>query len=274
MKLTTRKTPAGLTLLEVLIILVVTAVLAAMFLAWMQKGTAKEGRNICVNNQKQIGTAFRVFCSDNGDLYPLQAKANPYIRQPGETNLEPATVASTNAQAWQVFQAMWDELQSPKVLLCPKDTARAAFNRVIDFNGLAGAPDPMTINSLGHSDNQNRAVSYTTLALADEAKPLQLLTTDRHINAASSPTAAATTSPLASGSRYTVNSDSSAKAMYWVSGPGAGIHGLQGNLTFADGSVQRATATVLQSSLIIAGAAYGWGTRTAPGPGASDFLMP
>ena len=142
------------------------------------------------------------------------------------------------------------------------------------FNGLPGAPERMTIKSLGHPYNQNRAVSYTPLALADEAKPLQLLLADRHINVASSTNAAATTSPLASGGRYTVNSESGAKAMYWVSGPGAGIHGLQGNVTFADGSVQQATATVLQQALLNAGAAYGWGTATAPGPGDAIFLMP
>ena len=274
MKLTTRKTPAGLTRLELLIVIVIILVLVSMFLPAMGKAKAKGGGPKCVNNQRQIGTAFRVFASDNGELYPLQAKGKPYIYQPGETNTGPGAVVSTNAQAWQVFQALWNELQTPKVLRCPQDTNRFAFKHVSDFNGLAGAPGTMTTDSLGHADNQNRAVSYTALALAVESKPLQLLSTDRNIKSASSTNAAATMRPRPSGIRITVASASSAKKQHWINGPGATIHGLQGNLTFADGSVQQGDATVLQQALLNAGAAYGWGTPAAPGPGASVFLMP
>ena len=274
MKLIPRRTSAAFTRIELLVVSAIILVMVSMLLPALGKAKAKPGRIKCVNNQKQIGTAFRVFASDNGELYPLQAKGKPYIYQAGETNTVLGAVASTNAQAWQVFQAMWNELQTPKVLLCPQDTNRHAFQHVSDFNGLAGAPGLMTTNSLGHPDNQNRAVSYTTLALADEAKPLQLLSTDRNINSANSTNTAAERGPFPSGIRFTVASESSAKTKYWISGPGAMIHGLQGNLTYADGSVQQATATVLQQSLLNSGNTYGWGTPAAPGPGASIFLMP
>ena len=42
----------------------------------------------------------------------------------------------------------------------------------------------MTTSSLGHPDNQSPALSYTTLAIADESHPLQLLAADRNLNSA------------------------------------------------------------------------------------------
>ena len=277
MKLIPRQHSAGVTLDEVLCILVFVGI-PILMLAWMllprMGGSRKSGRIKCVNNLKQIGTAFHGFASDNGCFFPLQAEEGAYIRQPGETNAGPGAVVSTNAQAWQVFHALWNEVQTPKILLCPDDRSRIAFARVVDFNGLAGTPGTMTTASFGHPENQNRATSYTPLALAGEDFPLQLLSAERNINSASSTNAAATMRPRPSGIRYTVASESSAKTQYWISGPGAKIHGLAGNLSFADGSVQQATATVLQQALLNAGAAYGWGTATAPGPGDAIFLMP
>ena len=46
------------------------------------------------------------------------------------------------------------------------------------------------------------------------------------------------------------------------------IHDLQGNLTYADGSVQQATATVLGTSSANAFTAYG------AGPGTSSMVFP
>lgn len=106
-----------------------------------KKTRDKASRIKCIGNQKQIGTAFRVFASDNDDKYPLETtkrETYSYIVPSGATNSQ---VNSTNAAARQVAQAMWNELQSPNVLLCPSDRARHSSNRVSDFLGLAGIDD-------------------------------------------------------------------------------------------------------------------------------------
>lgn len=271
-----RKTHTAFTLIEVLVVLSIIFLLASILLPTLGKPHRGSGGRIrCVNNQKQIGTAFRVFASDNDDHYPLQATNNSYILQPDALGTAPGAVASPAAQAWQVYQAMWNELQSPKVLLCPKDRTRATYNRVIDFNGLAKAPGLLTQASLGDPSNQNRAVSYAVQANADEARPQGILVLDRNINfATDNPVTLADTMAAPSGSRFAITSVNEGRAVYWVFGRGSVLHDLQGNFAFADGSVQQAMSAVLQTALTNAGHSYGWGTPAKPGAGASVFLMP
>ena len=273
MKPRRQKITAAFSLPELLIVVAIVATLAAIVLPDFARKKNQANRVKCVGNQKNIGTAFRVFASDNGDSYPLQTTTNAYIYPPGGVGTLPGAVVSTNAQAWQVFQCMWNELQTPKVLLCPSDRARSTYNRTTDFNGLARAPGSITTASLAHPGNQNQAVSYTTVANADEARPLQVLITDRNINLATTNTAAAIR-PLPSGTRFAVASAATASSMFWVGRSSGSFHGLEGNFSFADGSVQQATAKVLQDALVNAGTAYGWGTPTNSAPGVSEFLLP
>ena len=103
--------------------------------------------------------------------------------------------------------------------------------------------------------------------------PFAILNLDRNINF-SSENNAPTTGAWPSGSRFTIGDEAAASTVRWVMGSGSMIHDLQGNLTFADGSVQQTTATTLQTSLVNAGKTYGWGTPSSPGPGAAVFLLP
>ena len=273
MKPPLRPNTGAFTLIELLVVLGIVGLLASMLLPSTHSGSRKVPRIKCVNNQKQIATAFRVFATDNGDKFPLQATNHPYIYQPGDTGTAPGATSTTTAFAWQVYQAMWNQLQTPKILLCPSDRARATYSRVTDFNALANAPGPSTTNSLGHSSNQNRALSYAPQALADELHPLAVLNVDRNINF-SSATSAVETTAWPSGSRFTIGDESAANSVRWVLGSGSAIHDFQGNLAFADGSVQQTTAITLQAALLSAGKAYGWGTPATPGPGAAVFLLP
>ena len=261
-------------LLAVVVFLLALLVLASMLLPAIGKKKAKSGSQRCVGNQKQIGTAFRVFASDNDNRYPLETSNHPYIYPPGGSRTATGAVESSSAQTWQVFQSMWNELQSPKVLLCPQDTARiGAAGRVTDFNGLAGAPDVMTTNSLGHPSNQNLAVSYAEQALADESRPQGLLTLDRRINLATAKTAP-TRPPAASGRRFAITSEQKARSVYWVGEPWSHNHGDKGVLSLADGSVQQADQQALTEALLKAGTAYGWGIAASNGFGAAVFLLP
>ena len=259
----------------VVAIIVSALLLASMLLPALGKAKAKSGRIKCANNQKQIGTAYRVFASDNDGRYPLQTPNHPYIYPPGESRTVTGAVESTVAQPWQVFQSMWNELQTPRVLVCPDEKPRiGAVARVWNFNGLAGAPGDMTTNSLGHPGNQNLAVSYAVQALADESRPLGLLTLDRRINLVTAKKMAPTTPPAASGSRLAIITEQAARSLFWVGEPWVERHGSEGVFSLADGSGWQADQRKLTESLLNAGTAYGWGTVTSNGFGAAVFLMP
>lgn len=267
---------AGFTLTELVIVIVIVGLLAFMLLPSLTKAKAKSGRIPCVSNQKRIGVAFRIFANDNNDQYPLQSTNQsyvvagrpdpvdftriilstnkPYIVESGATG---GQVNSASAAAWQVAQALWTELETPKILLCPQDRERATPGRLLvtDFNSLAGNTDVMSTASLGHVSNQNRAISYSFGVAADESRALGVLTVDRNLNNVGEAGATNARNVALTNTRAVMNDKPDPTQAVFVTG--TPIHGTQGNLAYADGSVQQATATVLYTSFYNAAKSYG-----------------
>lgn len=191
------KPTRAFTLAGLLVIIIVLAILAGLLLPALAKAKGKAQRIACVNNLKQCGLAFRIWSSDHDDHYPMGTSTNGGTLEWVE-----------GGNAWKHFQAMSNELMTPKILVCPSDTCQPA-------------------TSFKNFNNQN--LSYFVGLDANESNPQMLLTGDRNITNGVPPnrTVLKLLPNLPAG---------------WTEK----IHNNTGNIGLSDGSVQQTTARMLQ----------------------------
>jgi prepilin-type processing-associated H-X9-DG protein len=106
---------SALTLIEVLMVIVAVMIITAVVLPSLSLAPRGHGNSLrirCVNNQKQIGLAYRVWEGDNGDKFPM------VISETNGGTME----FITGANAWRHFQVMSNELSTPKILVCPTES--------------------------------------------------------------------------------------------------------------------------------------------------------
>ena len=104
----------GFTRVELLVVIGVLALLAALVFTALNAAKRKSARIGCVNCLKQTGIAFRLWAGDNGDKYPMQFAL---------TNNETMKLVS-NGNAYLLWQTMSNEISTPRILHCPEDKQR------------------------------------------------------------------------------------------------------------------------------------------------------
>jgi prepilin-type N-terminal cleavage/methylation domain-containing protein len=157
MKQKTTRKPHGMTLIEVLVVIAVVAVLAALLLPALSKAKAKARRIYCMSNVKEIGTAYRLWAGDNGDLVPSQQT----VKKGGWADF--LTNANQGAICWTNYAIIQNELgQAPKILICPADERWSAADFTNHFK-------------------DNTHVSYFVGVNASDIYPESLLGGDRNL---------------------------------------------------------------------------------------------
>jgi prepilin-type N-terminal cleavage/methylation domain-containing protein len=192
MKSFRQRAQRAFTLIELLVVIAIIAILASMLLPALAKAKAKAVRIKCVNGLKQMGIAFRVFSTDNGDRYPME-------RFDERRRLQPRNWAQLVPPAswtiWTHFWVMSNELTTPKVLICASDSGRYEATNWVDMGRNTKA--------------KNASISYGLGFEADETRPQMILAADRSLDWPSGPVAfnfawsRPTTRPSAATSRRT-----------------------------------------------------------------------
>lgn len=184
------------TLIELLVVIGIIGVLAALLLPALGKAKLQAKRASCANNLQQIGVGFHSFAHDHNSKFPMQVPADE-----DGTMIPPDSDSEflLFAPAFRHFQALSNELVTPKILICPADGRSEAAR----FAGL-----------------QSANVSYFVVVNAEYGHANTVLAGDRNLTNAS-PATAAPSGALPS--------------FRWTDE----LHRRKGNLLFADGHVEK-----------------------------------
>jgi competence protein ComGC len=207
----------ALTKIDVLVIVAVLVVMAALLLPALAAAKRKSARINCISNVKQIGIAFRLWEGDNKDKYPMAVSV---------TNGGAMELAATGNVA-ACFRVMSNELSTPKILICPEDTYRVwATNFSTGFD--------------------NSHISYFVGLDAEELKPQMLLSGDDNFVIGGVP-AKSGLLELSTGTSiaWTSKRHVAYNSHFWT----PARYRFIGNFGMADGSAQEVTTDELQKAL-------------------------
>jgi prepilin-type processing-associated H-X9-DG protein len=253
MKQKTHRDLSAFTLVEVIVLIVIIGLLALVFLPKLAN------RNYqgpipwdCVNNLKEIGTAYRLWAGDNGDLVPAQQA----VAKGGWADL--LTNANQGAICWTNYVIMANELgQAPKLLICRYEerTAADAFTNKLD----------------------NSNLSYFVGVSANDLQPQSIAGGDRNLGPGLFPTNDYGYSPKnGKGNDVAIPTNSSKGPVSWsLKIHSRGNASGAGNILFGDGSVlQVSTASFNQQWLPNANPTTNWPAGHVPANPSIRLVFP
>jgi len=199
----------------------------------------------CFNNLRQVGRASQAWASQHGDRFPWQLRPPDGVNNAGGG-------APIAVNPFIHFALMSNELASPRVLVCPSDTAKKTAS---DFSARA-------MGGFLHFTYQNVAVSYFVGLDTTFERPRGLLFGDRNIR---------TSRQKLCGLVFVMaNSlDGNDPNLGFTNG----LHSFSGQVCLMDGSVQSGDSSLLRKLALHSGDGVDGGAVGGPAP-TNDSLVP
>jgi prepilin-type processing-associated H-X9-DG protein len=214
---------AAFTIVELLIIVGIFCLLAAIALKRPWRPRVYVKRLNCISNLKQIGLAFKTWAIDTNNRFPMQVPLTNW----GTMELV------DQGNVWPHFLVMSNELNSPKVLFCPKenDAHRKMADVFTPTTPNPGYPQlPFT---------NDYSVSYFVGVDAQDSQPTMLLAGDINLQM--------------DGRRlpHGLHNVWTNSAIGWLKPK----HDGHGNVSLVDGSVRELSTTDLRAAFVATGMA-------------------
>ncbi|MDR3460237.1 MAG: type II secretion system protein [Verrucomicrobiae bacterium] len=209
---------AAFTLVELLVVIGIIALLAALLLPVLQQGTARAKRIHCVNNLRETGLAAHLFANDHGGKFPTEISTND-----GGSLEFVAAGFQVNGRfyfSYKHFRPLAGALGTPKVLACPADLERWPATNFMQFN--------------------NFNLSYAIGLVTDPNNPRAILAADRNLPACHHPPPGPTIGYL-----YVTNSP---PPPLW----NTHLHERKGNILFTDSHVEESYDAIFLSETTVA----------------------
>ncbi len=221
MKQSTRRAPCAFTRIELVVVVAVIAVLVSMLLPAFKRPKIRDGMS-CMNCLKEIGTAYRLWAGDHGDLVPSQQS----VANGGWKEL--LTNANQGAICWTNYAIMQNELgQSPRLVICPHDERLPAANFASNFD--------------------NTHVSYFVGVSANNIYPQSIAGGDRNLGPGTNSGAEFGFSPK-DGKGNDVAIPISGPVSWSLKMHSAGKTAGAGNILLGDGSVQQVSSATFRKN--------------------------
>lgn len=189
---------SGFTLVEMLTVVAIITILAAMLMPAFSQAKARARRVACVSQLRQIGYGFHLFANDHQNRLPMQV---PAVEGGSREFVQAAAKVEGNFYfAFRHFQVLSNELETPQILLCPADSR-------------------LPTNHFSRLQNEN--VSYFLNVQAESGKATSMLAGDRNLTNDALP---ASSSVLLDANTY----------LRWTREQ----HRYRGNILYGDGHVE------------------------------------
>jgi prepilin-type N-terminal cleavage/methylation domain-containing protein/prepilin-type processing-associated H-X9-DG protein len=127
----------GFTLIELLVVIAIIAILATLLLPTLARSKAKARGVQCLNNQRQLSLAWRMYVEDNNDtlLFASEDPAQPatygYSWVVGTMDFDPNNRANWDPDVGVKKSILWPYCgQNLAIWKCPADHSEVIVNRV------------------------------------------------------------------------------------------------------------------------------------------------